>query len=127
MMWLVEAVLIIGFFVIGSARPTAQSDAVARKRGVEVENRRKRELIRQVEGDYATNNPRLERIYTVSIATFFGGGALVFIFSVPARNSSFFQLVVITGYVVQVASFLVFAVYALRKRRYLVDSLKQRK
>src|SRR5580704_11384861 len=75
-MWIAEALLVVSFFVIGSARPTAQSDAVARRRGVEAENRRKRELIHQAEGDYATNNPRSERTYTFSIVTFFGGGVL---------------------------------------------------
>ena len=82
-MWLAEFVFVLGFFVTGAAlMPAPQSDAVARRRGTEESDRRKRETIRRALADYKIDNPRSERVYRVSVVLFVVGVGLVLLFDI---------------------------------------------
>jgi hypothetical protein len=125
-MWIAEALLLVGFVVIGVWRPTPHSDAYAKKHGFEERNRLKRASIRRAEADYQDGNPLLEKLYTLSIVTFVVGFGFVMLFSVHATGtnlSSASTAIVVAGYVIQGCSLLVFAVCALRKRQYIAKSL----
>lgn len=115
-MWLAEFIFLLVFFVSGSVTPTAQSDAVARRRNVEDRNRLKREAIRRANEDFRIEYPMYAQVYTVSIGTFFLGAVLVLVWAIPGLT-----FMIALGYVVQVLSLCVFVVCALKKRKYVVS------
>jgi hypothetical protein len=127
-MWIAEGLLILGFFVIGTARPTPRSDAVAKKRGLEESNRSRTERIRRAEDDYRSQNPQLERTYRVAITIFFIGVGMVLLFDIHSAGETLFSslsAIVALGYVVQVIALVTFSVCALRKRRYIVHAIAE--
>ena len=126
-MWLAQFIFLAIFFVVGVLTPTPTSDSVARKRGIEESNRRKRETIRQANEDFKIESPIYAQLYTVTIGTFFLGAGLIILWSVPGPNSWFSPVetfVVGLGYVVQTLSLCVFVVCALTKRQYIVSELQ---
>jgi hypothetical protein len=127
-MWLAQFIFLVVFFVAGAAlMPTPTTDSIARKRGIEESNRRKRETIRRAIEEFGIENPMYAQLYRVSIGTFFLGAVLVLLFNITGPNgglSTVATFVVGLGYVVQTLSLCVFLVCAVKKRQYVVSKLR---
>jgi len=127
-MWLAEFVFVLGFFVTGAAlMPAPQSDAVARRRGTEESDRRKRETIRRALADYKIDNPRSERVYRVSVVLFVVGVGLVLLFDISAPGSGLSTasaVMVVVGYLLQAAAIATFINAAVDKRRFVTAALR---
>jgi uncharacterized membrane protein len=129
-MWFIEIALIIAFFTVGIWMPTDLPDAYAIRRGVQVENKKKRETIHRAGDDYNKRYPWSRPLYTRSIVAFAVGFIVVMFITIRGQGEALepWQNVgAAIGYAVQVVSFLIFAICSLTKRHALVKALHQKK
>jgi protein-S-isoprenylcysteine O-methyltransferase Ste14 len=127
-MWLAEVIFVVGFFVAGAAlMPTPQSDAVARKRGNEESNRRKRDTIRRALADYKNDNPGSQWLYRASVVLFVVGVGLVLLFDISAPESGLSTastVMIVVGYILQAVALATFVSAAIAKRRFVTAALR---